>query len=143
LNDENYVPSSMTALYDAIGLSIDEAKSRFENDPQSKPDRVLVVILIDGEENRSVEYDQKRIFEMIDEQSKNDWEFIFLGANQDAMKTAEKMNIKSGNTMGFTSNSDGIIDTYSLLSKSVGNYRSSSVTTYDSLIKDVKNSDQP
>lgn len=111
----------MTALYDAIGLSIDEAKSRFENDPQSKPDRVLVVILTDGEENRSVEYDQKRIFEMIDEQSKNDWEFIFLGANQDAMKTAEKMNIKSGNTMGFTSNSDGIIDTYSLLSKSVGN----------------------
>ena len=90
LDEKNYVPSSMTALYDAVGLAIDEAKERYSIDPDSKPDRVLVVILTDGEENRSREYDQERIFEMIEEQKNDDWEFIFLAANQDAMKAAKK-----------------------------------------------------
>lgn len=131
LNDENYVPSSMTALYDAIGLSIDEAKERFK---ENTPDRVLVVILTDGEENRSIEYDQKRIFDMIDEQSKNDWEFIFLAANQDAMKTASKLNIKGGNTMNFVPDSEGAREVYTQMSASVKSYRRSNITSSDNMM---------
>lgn len=133
LTDENYIPSSMTALYDAIGLSIDEAKERFKD---NQPDRVLVVILTDGEENRSIEYDQKRIFDMIDEQSKNNWEFIFLAANQDAMKTASKLNIKSGNSMNFMSDSKGTRGVYSQMSNSVKSYRTSNITSSDNLMGD-------
>lgn len=137
LTEENYIPSSMTALYDAVGLSIDEAKERFDENPDIKPDRVLVVILTDGEENTSKEYDQKRIFEMIDEQSKNDWEFIFLAANQDAMKTAKTMNIKTGNSMTFAASGSGMKDVYSKVSSTVTSYRSSNLTSSDSLMNDV------
>jgi len=135
LNDDNYKPSSMTALYDAIGLSIDESKERFESD-SNKPDRVLMVILTDGEENRSTEYTKERVFEMIDDCSKNDWEFIFLAANQDAMKTASSLNIKKGNSMNFSASSDGMKTMYSQVSSSVKSYRSSKSSKFDDLMGD-------
>jgi hypothetical protein len=137
LNDANYVPSSMTALYDAIGLSIDDYKEYSKN-LEVKPDRVLMVIITDGEENRSTEYNKERIFEMIDEQSKLGWEFIFLAANQDAMKTASSINIKSGNTMDFMASSVGMKDTYSKLSNAVSSYRSSKDISSDNLMSDDK-----
>jgi hypothetical protein len=137
LNESNYVPSSMTALYDAIGLSIDDYKEYSKN-AEVKPDRVLMVIITDGEENKSCEYSRERIFQMIDEQSKLGWEFIFLAANQDAMKTASSINIKSGNTMDFMASSVGMKDTYSKLSNVVRSYRSSSDISSDNLMSDDK-----
>ncbi|CAG7581200.1 MAG: gp207 [uncultured marine phage] len=137
LNEQNYVPSSMTALYDAVGLSIDEAKERYSNDPSSKPDRVLVVILTDGEENRSREYDQKRVFEMIEEQKNDDWEFIFLAANQDAMKAARAMNISAGNSMDFAPTGQGTEAVYTAMSASVKSYRSSKLKKASKLMRDI------
>jgi hypothetical protein len=136
LSDENYIPSSMTALYDAIGLSIDEAKERYTKDPESKPDRVLVVILTDGAENRSREYDQKSIFDMIEEQKTQDWEFIFLAANQDAMKVAKSINISGGNSMDFAPTGQGVNTVYSSVSSSVKMYRSSKLKSSSNLMSD-------
>lgn len=133
LNDDNYRPSSMTALYDAIGLSIDGALERFESQDE-KPDRVLMVILTDGEENRSTEYTKERVFEMIDECSNSDWEFIFLAANQDAMKTASSLNIKKGNSMNFAASSAGMKDVYNQMSSSIKSYRSSKSSKFDDLM---------
>lgn len=133
LNNDNYRPSSMTALYDAIGLSIDNALERFENQDE-KPDRVLMVILTDGEENRSTEYTKERVFEMIDDRSNNDWEFIFLAANQDAMKTASSLNIKKGNSMNFAASSAGMKDVYTQMSSSIKSYRSSKSSKFDDLM---------
>jgi len=138
LNEETYVPSSMTALYDAIGISIDEAKERYKNDPDNKPDRVLVVILTDGEENRSREYDQKRIFEMIKSQTEDEeWEFIFLAANQDAMKTGHSMGIKMGNSLDFAPTGEGTQVMYAQMSASVKGYRSSKSKKADNLMNDT------
>lgn len=131
LDDTNYRPSSMTALYDAIGKSINEAEDRFEK--EGNPDRVLVVILTDGMENRSEEYNQEGIFKMIEEKSDKDWEFIFLAANQDAMKTAKGLNIKGGNSMNFAASGDGVKTVYSQMSSTVKSYRSSKKTKFDNL----------
>jgi hypothetical protein len=131
LDDTNYRPSSMTALYDAIGKSINEAEDRFEKD--GNPDRVLVVILTDGKENRSQEYDQKGIFKMIEEKSDKDWEFIFLAANQDAMETATSLNIKGGNSMNFAASGSGVKGAYAKMSSTVKSYRSSSKSKFDNL----------
>jgi hypothetical protein len=97
-----------------------------------------MVIITDGEENRSTEYNRERIFEMIDEQSKLGWEFIFLAANQDAMKTANSINIKSGNTMNFNASSVGMKNTYANLSNAVSSYRSSRDISSDNLMSDTK-----
>jgi len=135
LTESTYVPSDMTALYDAIGLSIDEAMGRYTKSPESRPDRVLMVILTDGEENRSKEYGQERIFEMIKTQTeKEEWEFIFLAANQDAMKTGVSMGVKFGNTMTFASSSEGTQEVYAKMSASVKGYRSSKSKKADNLM---------
>jgi hypothetical protein len=131
LDDTNYRPSSMTALYDAIGKSINEAEDRFEKN--GNPDRILVVILTDGMENRSQEYNQEGIFKMIEEKSGKDWEFIFLAANQDAMKTAQSLNIKGGNSMDFAASGDGVKTAYAQMSSTIRSYRSSKKTKFDNL----------
>jgi len=121
----------MTALYDAIGKSINEAEDRFEKN--GNPDRILVVILTDGMENRSQEYNQEGIFKMIEEKSGKDWEFIFLAANQDAMKTAQSLNIKGGNSMDFAASGDGVKTAYAQMSSTIRSYRSSSKSKFDNL----------
>lgn len=137
LNDDTYRPSSMTALYDAVGITIDEAKDRYKNDPDNAPDKVLFVILTDGDENSSREYDQKRIFEMIKSQTDDqDWEFIFLAANQDAMKTGTSIGVKMGNTQTFAASGAGINTVYTQMSASVKNYRMAKGKKFDNLMSE-------
>jgi len=77
-------PRNMTALFDAIGKTISESKERFEKAAQ-KPDKVIVAILTDGQENQSREYSRDSIRDIIsDMEKKYSWEFVFMGANIDS-----------------------------------------------------------
>lgn len=139
LDEVNYIPGSMTALYDAIGFSIEKTLESIKSRPDSeKPDRVLVIILTDGEENRSHEYTREAIFNMIEEQRKNDWEFIFLGADQDSMTAAGAIGISKGNALNFVSSGKGTREVYGKMSSVTMQYRSSSSATNDSLFSDDK-----
>lgn len=84
-----YCPASMTPLYDAIGRLIGNVKAK-------KNDRVVVVVYTDGLENCSVEHDSASIRKLIDAKRKDDWEFLFLGADMDMWKAGKTMNL--GNT---------------------------------------------
>jgi hypothetical protein len=127
LDESTYIPSSMTALYDAIGITIEESVTKYNKlSDNEKPDRVLCVILTDGENNKSTKYTREAIFEMIDERRKNDWEFIFLAAGQDAMKVASSMNIDTSNSYNFSASSDGMSDVFQKVSCASTLYRSSS-----------------
>lgn len=64
---------------------------------------------------------------MIDERRKNDWEFIFLAANQDAMKAAGSINIDTDNSFSFAATADGMSNVYSQVSSATSQYRSSKV----------------
>ena len=95
LTEENYQPNGGTALLDAIGLTIDSLGKRLAETPEAeRPGKVIVAIMTDGEENSSRQFTWTQISEKIKHQSEvYKWEFLFLGANQDAIATAARMNI--------------------------------------------------
>lgn len=98
------VPRGMTALLDAIGKTISSVGERLSNKAESeRPDKVLFIIMTDGMENASKEYRVDRIREMIEHQkSAYNWEFIFMGADIDAISVADSMGINSQNTVSAT-----------------------------------------
>lgn len=119
-------PRGWTALLDAIGITITQLGEKLAAmNEEDRPEKVMVVIVTDGEENRSREYTLDRIKAMIKEQEETyKWEFVFLAANQDAILTAGSMGIQGSKAMSFATSSRGIGDTYDSLSKQVSLYRS-------------------
>ena len=85
-------PRGWTALLDAIGRTLNSATKTIE--PAT---RVIVVIITDGLENASTEFTRKQVFDKIKHLRKtHNWKFVFLGANQDAIATAQSYNIGYG-----------------------------------------------
>lgn len=109
LTDTTFIPRGGTALYDAIGRSINETGARLAAMPETeRPAHVVFVIMTDGFENSSREFTFNRIKEMITHQrEKYGWEFVYLGANQDAMAVGAGMGISPGNSMSYAANAIG------------------------------------
>lgn len=103
LDSTTYVPRNSTALLDAIGRTIDELGQRIAKLPEAeRPGAVIVAILTDGLENASTQYGWKEVAGRIRHQrDKYSWEFLFLGANQDAIATAAQLNIARYNSANF------------------------------------------
>ena len=104
LND--YYPKGMTALYDAIGMTIDKlTKVEDINDPLTS---FLLIVLTDGEENASKNYNYRQIAEKIKKvQDTNKWTVTFIGANQDMNELSNQLNIPKGNVTSFDATSKG------------------------------------
>lgn len=135
LNSQTYTIGGTTALYDAIGMSIDNELDYLAKDSKNRPDKTLIVILTDGQENASHEYNRDRIKLMISEMEEQfKWCFIFLAANQDAVLTASGLGISKGNSMNFAATSDGINVAYQAMSRASTYYRSTNNDKYDDVI---------
>ncbi len=89
----NLHPRGMTALLDAVGRAIHETGSRLAKmNEADRPGLVVFVIMTDGLENSSVEFTKQKVKELIDhQQTVYNWQFIFLGADQDAFGEASRM----------------------------------------------------
>jgi hypothetical protein len=88
LSDKDYKRDGMTALYDAIGKSIEYQR-------KIKTENVIFVILTDGHENSSREYRHTAIKYLITEmEQKHKWTFIYLGANQDSFAVSQGLGIR-------------------------------------------------
>jgi len=90
LTSETYTPNHSTALYDAVGTTINELEKRIGDDVPA-----LVVILTDGLENSSVEFNLAQVQEMIEAKKEKGWSFVFLGAGEDAWMTGEMLGTHS------------------------------------------------
>ena len=112
LTDTTYVPRGSTALLDAIGRTIVDIGARLASLPEdARPSHVLFVILTDGEENASHEFTRPKIFEMISHQrDAYAWEFVFIGANQDAISAGASMGISAGNSIAYAPSPAGQAD---------------------------------
>jgi hypothetical protein len=87
-----------------------------------RPGAVVVVILTDGHENHSREFNRQQIFDMITKQQREyQWEFIFLAANQDAIDVGASYGIV--NAANYSANAGGMAGIASNLSKGIGSYR--------------------
>ena len=108
LNRETYQPRGNTALLDAIGRTIDELGATLAALPDSqRPQKVIIAILTDGQENSSRHFELADINEKITHQTKvYSWEFLFLAANQDAIATAASMGIEYSKVSNFNADGD-------------------------------------
>jgi len=109
LSEQTYQPRASTALLDAMGRTIIATGKRLRKLPeQSRPGIVVFVTLTDGYENASREYTLQRLNELIREQRDTyAWQFIFLGANQDAIATAAQLGVGAGQAMTFAASPAG------------------------------------
>ncbi len=110
LDERTYVPRGMTALLDAVGRTIDDVGKRLAATPEDqRPGKVIVAILTDGMENASRDYTNAKVAAMIrHQQEKYSWEFIFLAANQDAIKAAEAIAIQPKDAIAFQATGQGV-----------------------------------
>ncbi len=124
LTPDTYYVRGMTALYDAVGLTIDRIGEAL-NDlrTEKRPQRILVVIITDGEENASREYSGEQVREMIKHQrEKYAWEFIFLGANIEVERYAKTMGINVSYARSYAHTKTATKANYDVLDEVISEY---------------------
>jgi uncharacterized protein YegL len=121
LDETTYTPGGSTALLDAIGRTIDDIGKRLsDNSEEERPGKVIVAVLTDGLENASRVYTSYKVSDMIRHQEEAyNWEFIYLGANQDAVLEAQKLSIRASNAVSWDSDSQGTRVAFNRLSADV------------------------
>ena len=108
LTKNTYQPNCCTALYDAMGLSLNALRKRVADE-----DKVLVTVVTDGYENASREYSGKAIKALVEELKEKGWVFAYIGANHDVEAAASSIAIE--NTMSFEATDEGVVEmSYSL-----------------------------
>ncbi|HIU07605.1 MAG TPA: VWA domain-containing protein [Candidatus Limiplasma pullistercoris] len=120
-----YRVGGSTALLDALGKTIHKIATAQKNTSEPfRAKRVMFVIITDGEENASREYAAKEVKEAIRRQkSRYGWEFIFLGANIDAVETAGRFGIDAGRAANYVPDSQGTALNFRAMSETVSAFR--------------------
>lgn len=123
-NKEYYVRGS-TALLDAIGRTINKiGNAQRHTEEAERAKHIMFVITTDGMENASKEYRYEKIRNMVEHQKNTyGWEFMFLGANIDAIATAKKFGIDPDRAVNYNSDSKGTKLNYEVISETVSNVR--------------------
>jgi len=103
-------PRNSTALLDAMGKTINSFERNFSGtDEDERPEKVLFVIITDGEENSSYEFSRDKVFGMVETVKRDHgWELIYLGANQDSIAEGNKIGVARHNTLNYMATSRGV-----------------------------------
>lgn len=121
LTEKDYYVRGCTALLDAIGKTILKMINIQKHLPEEmQAEKVIFVIITDGLENASREFGYEQIKHLIETQKKESgWEFLFLGANMDAVSEAKKFGIDSNRSVTFQNDSKGIATNYRVMEKTI------------------------
>ena len=122
---KEYQVHGYTALLDAIGTTIHKIKQVQANTNEPyRAEKVIFVIITDGYENASREFSSNQIKALIEEQKeKENWEFIFLGANIDAVETARNYGINADRAANYVPSPEGTEINFRMMSNTVGTFR--------------------
>lgn len=128
LTAETYRANGYTALYDALGATIHNVGVKLAALPEEeRPSKVIFLVITDGEDNRSKEYTLEQVRSMVTHQrEKYSWEFVFMGANIDAIKAGTSLGVAAVNSVSYSASSIGTRRLYGAVSQSLGSYRVSS-----------------
>lgn len=141
LDSKAYAPSGGTALLDAMGTAIDTLGAKLAALPEEeRPSKVIFLIITDGHENSSKRYKLPKIKSMVETQ-KNDysWEFVFMGANMDAITAGESMGVTASNSVNYAATKGGTAKLYDSVSRSMTNYRASAASRNDNFFGNTDN----
>lgn len=129
LSSKTYVTGGGTALLDAIGKTIHATGAKLSAmKEEDRPSKVIFLVMTDGEENMSKEFIRAKIMEMINHQRDTySWEFVFIGANQDAIMAGHSLGIAATHSHNYSSNSIGTRAAYSSMSSGMDSYRRAKV----------------
>ena len=127
MTERDYYVRGCTALLDAIGGAIHHIGNVHKYArTEDVPEHTLFVITTDGMENASRRYDSKRVKQMIERQkARHGWEFLFLGANIDAVETAGRFGIGADRAVDYHTDRAGTQLNYEVLSEAVSAVRCS------------------
>ena len=125
ITEREYRVGGSTALLDAIGRTINKIAATQKNTAKEyRADKVLFVIITDGEENSSREFSAHKVKKMIEQQKERyGWEFIFLGANIDAVETAGRFGIDADRAVDCVPDSEGTELNFAVMGRAVSSLR--------------------
>lgn len=122
LTAKTFVPRGSTALLDAIGRSMAATGRRLAKDPVGK---VVFLIITDGQENSSREFTHGQIKAQIEHQQKKySWEFVYIGANQDAFAVGTAMGMNAGSVITYNCGTGSMRTVYATMSTNMADLRS-------------------
>ena len=126
ITDKEYFVRGNTALLDAVGKTINKIGDVQKNTAEDyRAEKVLFIITTDGMENASHKFNYAKIKSMIERQkSKYGWEFIFLGANIDAVEVANRFGVAKNRAQNFLNDSEGIALNFNVVGETVAAFRS-------------------
>lgn len=125
LTEKDYSVGGCTALLDAMGKTIQKISTAHKNmSEEGRPEKVMVVVITDGEENSSRTYSLKKVRAMIEHHKKKfGWEFVFLGANIDAVATARSFGISADRAAEYVPDEDGVELNFEVMRSAVSEFR--------------------
>ena len=143
MTEQEYFVGGSTALLDAIGKTIHKIGTVQKNTAEDyRAEKVMFVIITDGEENASRYFSSAQIRQMIQHQKERyGWEFIFLGANIDAVETAGRSGIDADRAVDYVPDGEGTELNFRIMSQTVATFREcGAVPTacLDEIRKDMK-----
>ena len=146
---KDYTPSGCTALLDAVGDTINELSGKqkccncckcSEYSHCGSKNKVMFVIITDGYENASREFNKDQVKKLIEDKTANDkWEFIFLGANIDSVSAAGNIGINAKYARDFSASSDGIKEACGRVSSVINQFRADKEIDLDVIEEENKN----
>ena len=139
LTDKDYYVRGCTALLDALGGSIKHIKDVHKQEGDEAPEKTIFIITTDGLENASRTYTYDKVKKMVEKRKKKDkWEFIFMGANIDAIDVAGRFGVDKSRAVRFESDGVGTALNYATMNKFIDCCRSAPTAT---LMRDMIDAD--
>ena len=126
MSQKEYRPGGPTALLDAIGKAVHHIGNihKYANDAD-RPEQTVFIITTDGQENASRHFNVDRVRYLVEHQrSKYGWEFLFLGADIDAIDVAHSYGIDTSRAARFHNDSQGISINFSVMNQAIHTIRS-------------------
>ena len=125
MNENQYYVRGCTALLDTLGSSIRHIINVYRYIPREDiPEKTMFIVTTDGLENASHKYNYSEVKRMIEIQKEKGWEFLFLGANMDAVQVAESFGINRNRAVNYECDAQGTALNYEVLDEVISSVRS-------------------
>ncbi len=120
MTDKQYYVRGCTALLDAVGRAVSHIATvhKYARE-EDRPEKTLFVITTDGMENASREYSYKKVKDLVEKQKERGWEFLFLGANIDAVEVAGRFGVGADRAVNYECDSEGTALNFEVVGKVV------------------------